>query len=666
MPEPITRDNGDLAVVPDEIIRRAYASDQLRSIDREKRTIDFIISSESVDRFGDIIRVKGWDLKAFRKNPVFLFGHDSRQPPIGQATKVTKAAPLLLGTAQFMDADISPFADSVFKMFVQRFLRSVSVGFMPKDFKRIEDDDGNFMGIEFIKQELLEFSAVPVPANPDALVAARSFGIDVQPFKSWAEDTLDDWNGEHGILARTAYGLDRDRVEQIRREAAGSGISILVPADVQDGILARNLDAVKSQDEEGSDEMDVKQINELVKELGQVDQEVLDEVGNLVFEVKGEGDDKEITVSGGVIPVIASFATDVLVSSGMSFNQAEDGTWSIKADFCDPGFTYEILGHGGLVKGEPNSVIGKLISSESADNGDNRSDTRDLADIHAESALLPAEDVSDEEMELIKTALEGEFVAHGEVAPWLRSPSEWNRYVETVSADRISAARGMCESLFEGEIDGETVWPLTDEEKTALQEDDNANDDADDDGEADGKSGEGRIDVTVNVTDAEAFAGKFGKKQGDGDKSSDPKKPKKPKTEDDDDGEQASADQDGTDMRTALFSDANLTTVVGCIDDTMEGLDKFLDDSTHLRQADTMARADARKLRYLADCFEEAAQRLRGLVGGKVKPSGDADLPDGEYASVDDIMKLITGSGFLDKIKGAVEAEFKRQRGQLD
>ena len=571
-----------------------------------------------------------------------------------------------------MDADVSAFAASIFKMFEQRFLRSVSVGFMPKDFKRIEDDDGNFLGIEFIKQELLEFSAVPVPANSDALVAARHKGIDVMPFKSWAEHTLDDWNGETGILARTAYGLDRDSVEQIRREAAGSGISILVPADVQDGILARNLEATRSQDEEGSNGMDVKKINQIVGELGEVGKELLDEVGDLVFQVTGEGDEKEITVSGGELPIIASFALDVLASSELNFSKDGD-IYTIECGFTDPKFTYEVLGYGNKQEdGKVVSVIGKLISSESADNGDNRADSREYADILLETALLPSQDIEDGVMELSKSILADAFVDHGKVAPWLRSPSEWDRYVATVAADRVSAARGMCESLFEGEIEGEKVWPLTDEEKDALEDDDIVDDDAEDDGETEGKSDDGTVNIIVNVSDTEAFKRD---QQGDDDKSSnDPKKPpKKPKVadEDEDDGKQADADQDGTDTRTAPFAGAGLSVVVACVNDTVDDLDKFLDSETTLQKSADITRTDARKLRYLADCFEEAAQRIRDLVGGKVankqssgEPSKD-DLPEGEYANVEDIMKLVSGSDFMDRIKDAVQAEVKRQRGQL-
>ena len=42
--------------------------------------LDFVISDGSLDRHGTRINPKGWDLTNFKKNPIALFGHDSRFP----------------------------------------------------------------------------------------------------------------------------------------------------------------------------------------------------------------------------------------------------------------------------------------------------------------------------------------------------------------------------------------------------------------------------------------------------------------------------------------------------------------------------------------------------------------------------------------------------------
>lgn len=150
-------------------------STTLRSLDEAARTIEFTSSTEGSDRMGDVIRVAGWDLANFEKNPVFLFSHRSEDPPIGRilgSKKELGKNAALVQTAQFATKDIYPFADTIFKLYKAGFMNAVSVGFMPKSYQPIispDDEGGKFLGYEFLEQELFELSAVPVPANPEAL-----------------------------------------------------------------------------------------------------------------------------------------------------------------------------------------------------------------------------------------------------------------------------------------------------------------------------------------------------------------------------------------------------------------------------------------------------------------------------------------------------------------
>jgi HK97 family phage prohead protease len=219
--------------------RKAFSS-VIKAIDEETRRIDFIISTESVDRYGDIIRVKGWDLKAYKQNPVVLFGHMNREPPVGKSIRTWKEDGALRATAEFMPKEISPFADSIFQMYKGKFLRAVSVGFIPLDWKYVEDEEGQITGYDFVKQDLLEFSAVPVPANPDALMNARAKGIDTAPFKHWAEKMLDEWQ-DSGQEVRDLYGIDKKTVEAIRRKAAGTGMVLRLSPEEQRKLAQRNM-----------------------------------------------------------------------------------------------------------------------------------------------------------------------------------------------------------------------------------------------------------------------------------------------------------------------------------------------------------------------------------------------------------------------------------------
>jgi len=155
-----------------QIIYRAVKT-SLRTLDETARTIEFTSSTETPDRYGDVIRVAGWDLTNFQKNPVFLFGHRSEDPPIGKVLASTKQlgdSPALIQTVQFASKDVYPFADTIFKLYRDGFMNAVSVGFLPLDSQALVDEEtGQEIGYEFLEQELLELSAVPIPANPQAL-----------------------------------------------------------------------------------------------------------------------------------------------------------------------------------------------------------------------------------------------------------------------------------------------------------------------------------------------------------------------------------------------------------------------------------------------------------------------------------------------------------------
>jgi len=169
-------------------LRKAFVV-ETKAVSDADRTIDFVISTDTVDRYGDTIAVDGWQLGNYRKNPVVLWAHDSSMMPVAKAFNVRIEDGKLKARAEFMTADISGFADSVFKAIKGGFLNAVSVGFIPVKYA-FSEDDGRTFGIDFLEQELLEFSVCPVPANPEALVEAKSAGIDIAPIRDWAVKVL--------------------------------------------------------------------------------------------------------------------------------------------------------------------------------------------------------------------------------------------------------------------------------------------------------------------------------------------------------------------------------------------------------------------------------------------------------------------------------------------
>ena len=138
--------------------------------DVEQADVRLLASTEAVDRDGEVIMQSGWDLTHFLKNPVILWAHDYTSLPIGKALRVEKTSKGLEIDIKFASEKANPKAQQVKTLIDEGIQNAGSVGFIPT--KRNEQDESI---IE--EAQLLEFSLVPVPANPEALALAAAKGI---------------------------------------------------------------------------------------------------------------------------------------------------------------------------------------------------------------------------------------------------------------------------------------------------------------------------------------------------------------------------------------------------------------------------------------------------------------------------------------------------------
>lgn len=133
-----------------------------------ERSITHFISTEAVDRDGDIVRSDGGNFTAFRANPVVLWRHDDCEPPIGKNLwlKIGERNGVkgILAKTQFADTED---ALEIFKLWKDGFLNAASIRFTPT--KSVNLTDSPWGPREFVEWELLEYSIVPIPANAGAL-----------------------------------------------------------------------------------------------------------------------------------------------------------------------------------------------------------------------------------------------------------------------------------------------------------------------------------------------------------------------------------------------------------------------------------------------------------------------------------------------------------------
>jgi hypothetical protein len=165
-------------------ITEATASEQDRLV-----TAD--ISDENVALDYHRVFTSGIDTSDFERNggPV-LFAHQQDNPPVALTTRIWKAGPILRATMKFAPAEVYPFADTVYKLIRFGALNATSISWFPTEYKPARDRSRPD-GLDFISCKLIEYSIVPCPANPNALITARDAGIDVRPIREWAARVLD-------------------------------------------------------------------------------------------------------------------------------------------------------------------------------------------------------------------------------------------------------------------------------------------------------------------------------------------------------------------------------------------------------------------------------------------------------------------------------------------
>lgn len=227
-----------------------YAVFKSESERLEDGVLRFIASSSTVDRHDDTINQAGW---VFRQSELpFLWAHDQKSPPLGTIFRRAVEDGKLLVDVRFDMAD--EFAASIYRKYTEGFMSGVSVGFNPLDAE--PNDHG---GIHFKRQELLETSAVPVPANPEAVLRDAD-GEDGDAFRrqlKWAHEIIERYSGaverDGRVLRADLYDKvaeARDRLQSVLDAEERGG------ADDEDGDEDKEFFELEESDDKEFFELD--------------------------------------------------------------------------------------------------------------------------------------------------------------------------------------------------------------------------------------------------------------------------------------------------------------------------------------------------------------------------------------------------------------------------
>lgn len=192
-----------------------------RKAAEESRTITFIISSDAKDRHKSRVNMKNWKLDNYALNPIVGYQHNvygdnmcvapSPDDVIGSSRvffEEVDGRMLMKAELKFDRAEVNPTAEKIFQKVLDGTLRAASVGFLEiGQGKKVTEKDasGKIIGetYEFEGQELLEWSVVNIPSNPEAARRSirnhteagigflRNIGLEVSVIRQVVNDLLD-------------------------------------------------------------------------------------------------------------------------------------------------------------------------------------------------------------------------------------------------------------------------------------------------------------------------------------------------------------------------------------------------------------------------------------------------------------------------------------------
>lgn len=228
--------------------------------------LEAIVSTNDVDRSGEVVDIEGIDIKNYEKNPVVMWAHDYSLPPIGKTLSLTKekiGKKMVLKTEMEFATGISDLAREVYNLYKGGFMSAFSIGFIPQE---MEENT-------YIKSELLEYSAVPIPANPNALLLAKAKGIDIDILDCYIrsmKNIKQILEKEVGDLTLNEVEVLKSNVSELTDEQKEKFASVLVEKDSGDDILAKMDEKLNAFGDKLKKELDpviVKDIKSNDKEI---------------------------------------------------------------------------------------------------------------------------------------------------------------------------------------------------------------------------------------------------------------------------------------------------------------------------------------------------------------------------------------------------------------
>ena len=275
--------------------RHGFLRTSIRSVDEENYRITHTINTKVLDRYGTVVLPQGVEAGHFLNNAVVLWSHnmDETTPkiPIGRCIDLDIREEEIVATTEFNKND--PLAVKVFNAYKDGFLHAWSIGFMPLKYKRFDEEnredlnqkyglnitseqikDADMWGLYLIyKWELLEYSAVPVPGNPEALNADKA---DAFKRELVIRGLVDEKSAEN-LDIREALKRDEETSEEQTEDENSESQEEATDSNTSEGETEENTEETTAEEESTEETENTEETESSEKETEEAAEETSEE-----------------------------------------------------------------------------------------------------------------------------------------------------------------------------------------------------------------------------------------------------------------------------------------------------------------------------------------------------------------------------------------------------
>ena len=210
--EPETEPDPESELVPS--YARTMCCTTIKAVNKAAREVAHVITTRNADRVGDVVDASGADLANYLRHPVVMADHSySIDKIIGRAVALTVNEDGIFARTKYRD---TPLGRDAFNLAAEG-LGAWSIGFRPISFKAMKNEKGITKGFHFTKWELLEYSQVAVPMNPDAIQNAITRGwVSPENIKTFFRVEEQAEPAKSAVLAPTAEPVSKMRAPDPR------------------------------------------------------------------------------------------------------------------------------------------------------------------------------------------------------------------------------------------------------------------------------------------------------------------------------------------------------------------------------------------------------------------------------------------------------------------